>query len=200
MSLVQAELEDLALSYLALEKYKRLARHVEEDVKRSLPFISEVYRILHAEMKRAGINAEVVAWQKHLASVNRKLEDLPSQQNGNDLSQIHDLVCLRVLVDTDYECYIALGHIHALWRPKDGCIKDFIAIPKVNGYQSLHTTVFCLDNHLVEIQIRTHDMERTADYGIASYWYLKDRMGQVQNDPHDTTTPQHCRLSYLESL
>jgi len=200
MSRVQAELEDLAFSYLELEKYKRLARQVEEDVKRRLPFISEVYRILHAEMKRAGINAEVVAWQKHLASVNRKLEDLPLQQNGNDLSQIHDLVCFRILVDTDYECYLALGHIHALWRPKDGCIKDFIAIPKVNGYQSLHTTVFCLDNHLVEIQIRTHDMERTADYGIASYWYLKDRMGQDEDEPDEDTIPESWRLSYREMV
>ncbi|HWS83650.1 MAG TPA: RelA/SpoT family protein, partial [Ktedonobacteraceae bacterium] len=201
MSLVQADLEDLAFSYLEPEKYKRLARQVEEEVKRRLPFINEVYRILHAEMKRAGISAEIKAWQKHLASINRKLEDLPPQQNGNDLSQIHDLVSFRILVDTDYECYLALGHIHALWRPKDGCIKDFIAIPKVNGYQSLHTTVFCLDNHLAEIQIRTYDMERTADYGIASYWYLKDRMGQEDDEvPDEEAVPASWRLSYREMV
>jgi guanosine-3',5'-bis(diphosphate) 3'-pyrophosphohydrolase len=201
MSLVQADLEDLAFSYLEPEKYKCLARQVEEEVRRRLSFINEVQRVLHAEMKRAGINAEIVAWQKHLASINRKLEDLPSPQNGNDLSQIHDLVSFRILVDTDYECYLALGHIHALWRPKDGCIKDFIAIPKVNGYQSLHTTVFCLDNHLAEIQIRTHDMERTADYGIASYWYLKDRMGQKEEElPDEETVPASWRLSYREMV
>jgi guanosine-3',5'-bis(diphosphate) 3'-pyrophosphohydrolase len=201
MSLVQADLEDLAFSYLEPEKYKRLARQVEEEVRRRLPFINEVQRILHAEMKRAGINAEIMAWQKHLASINRKLEDLPSPPNGNGLSQIHDLVSFRILVDTDYECYLALGHIHALWRPKDGCIKDFIAIPKVNGYQSLHTTVFCLDNHLAEIQIRTHDMERTADYGIASYWYLKDRMGQKEEElPDEETVPASWRLSYREMV
>lgn len=202
MSLVQADLEDLALSYLEPEKYKRVARQVEEEVKRRLPFINEVHRILHAEMKRAGINAEIMAWQKHLASINRKLEDLPPPQNGNHLSQIHDLVSFRILVDTDYECYLALGHIHALWRPKDGCIKDFIAIPKVNGYQSLHTTVFCLDNRLAEIQIRTHDMERTADYGIASYWYLQDRMGQEDEDmlPDEDAVPASWRLSYREMV
>ena len=201
MSLVQADLEDLAFSYLEPEKYKRLARQVEEEVKRRLPFINEVSRILQAEMKRAGIDAEVMAWQKHLASINRKLEDLPSQQTSNDLSQIHDLVSFRILVNTDYECYLALGHIHALWRPKDGCIKDFIAIPKVNGYQSLHTTVFCLDNHLAEIQIRTHDMERTADYGIASYWYLKDRMGQKQEEvPNEEAVPASWQLSYREMV
>jgi len=201
MSLVQADLEDLALSYLEPEKYKRLARQVEEEVKRRLPFINEVYRVLHAEMKRAGINAEIMAWQKHLASINRKLEDLPPPQNGNNLSQIHDLVSFRILVDTDYECYLALGHIHGLWRPKDGCIKDFIAIPKVNGYQSLHTTVFCLDNRLAEIQIRTHDMERTADYGIASYWYLQDRMGQEDEEmPDEEAVPASWRLSYREMV
>jgi GTP pyrophosphokinase len=202
MSLVQADLEDLAFSYLEPEKYKRLARQVEEDVKRRLPFITEVQRALHAEMKRAGINAEIMAWRKHLASIHRKLEDLPSPQNSDDLSQIHDMVSFRILVDTDYECYLALGHIHALWRPKDGCIKDFIAIPKVNGYQSLHTTVFCLDNCLVDIQIRTHDMERTADYGIASYWYLKDRiMGQEEEElPDEETVPASWRLSYREMV
>jgi GTP pyrophosphokinase len=172
MALVQAELEDLAFSYLEPEKYTRLAREVDEELRRRQPYIDEVCRILSEEMERAGIHAEVHPWQKHLASINRKL-----QQNGGELSQVHDLVSFRILVDSEHDCYLALGHIHALWRPKDGRIKDFIATPKLNGYQSLHTTVFCLDNRLAEIQIRTHDMQRTADYGVASYWYLKERGG-----------------------
>src|SRR3984893_13159089 len=172
MALVQADLEDLALSYLEPEKYARLAREVEAEIQRRQPYVDEVCRILREEMARADIHAEVHAWQKHLASISRKLEE----SIDGDLSQIHDLVSFRILVDTDYECYLVLGHIHALWRPKDGRIKDFIATPKLNGYQSLHTTVFCLDNRLAEIQIRTHDMQRTADYGIASYWYLKERV------------------------
>ncbi len=170
MALVQAELEDLAFSYLEPDKYARLARGVEEERRKRQPYIDEVCRTLQEEMERAGIDAEIQAWQKHLASINRKL-----QQSGGDISQIHDLVSFRILVNSDYDCYLALGHIHALWRPKDGRIKDFIATPKLNGYQSLHTTVFCLDNRLAEIQIRTHDMQRTADFGIASYWYLKRR-------------------------
>ena len=145
------------------------------------PICDEVCRILQEEMDRAGIHAEIHAWQKHLASINRKL-----QQSGGDVGQIHDLVSFRILVNSDHDCYLALGHIHALWRPKDGRIKDFIATPKFNGYQSLHTTVFCLENRLAEIQIRTHDMQRTADYGIASYWYLKERGGS--------------RLSYREMI
>lgn len=172
MALVQAELEDLAFSYLEPDKYARLAREVEEERRRRQPYIDQVCRTLEEEMERAGIHAEVHAWQKHLASIYRKL-----QQGSGELSQIHDLVSFRILVDTDHECYLALGHIHALWRPKDGRIKDFIATPKLNGYQSLHTTVFGIDNRLAEIQIRTHDMQRTADYGIASYWYLRERGG-----------------------
>src|SRR6266516_4716103 len=189
MALVQAELEDLAFSYLEPDKYARLARGVEEERRKRQPYIDEVCRTLQEEMEQAGIDAEIQTWQKHLASINRKL-----QQNKRDISQIHDLVSFRILVNSDYDYYLALGHIHALWRPKDGRIKDFIATPKLNGYQSLHTTVFCLDNRLAEIQIRTHDMQRTADYGIASYWYLKERMGQ------DDTSLRSWRLSYREMV
>ena len=172
MALVQAELEDLAFSYLEPEKFTRLAREVEVERRKRQPTVDLICRVLEEEMEKAGIHAEVRAWQKHLSSINRKLE-----QSGGELSQIHDLFSYRILVDSVHDCYLALGHIHALWRPKDGRIKDFIATPKVNGYQSLHTTVFCLDNQLAEIQIRTREMERIADYGIASHWYLKERGG-----------------------
>src|SRR5437763_1788494 len=181
MALVQAELEDLAFSYLEPDKYTRLAREVEEERNKRQSYIDAVCRTLQEEMDRAGIHAEIQAWQKHLTSIYRKL-----QQSGGDVSQMHDLVSFRILVNSDLDCYLALEHIHALWRPKDGRIKDFIATPKLNGYQSLHTTVFCLDNRLAEIQIRTHDMQRTADYGIASYWYMKERGGS--------------RLSYRELI
>ncbi len=199
MALVQAELEDLAFSYLEPQKYAQLKLEVEEEVQRRQPYIEEVCKTLQAEMQQAGIHAEVLAWQKHLASIQRKLEDIPRQQDDIDgerpISQLHDLVSFRILVDSDHDCYLALGHIHALWRPTDGRIKDFIATPKLNGYQSLHTTVFGLGNHLTEIQIRTYDMQRTADYGIASYWFLKDRMG---NKNHDGAPPDSWELSYQE--
>ncbi len=181
MGLVQAELEDLAFYYLEPERYARVAREVEEERAKRQPYVDAVCGAIQDEMRRAEINAQVLAWQKHLASINRKL-----LQSGGDVSQLHDLVSFRILVPSDHDCYLALGHIHALWRPKDGRIKDYIATPKVNGYQSLHTTVFCLDDHLAEIQIRTHEMQRTADYGIASYWYLRERGGS--------------RLSYREMI
>ncbi|MEO7020209.1 MAG: bifunctional (p)ppGpp synthetase/guanosine-3',5'-bis(diphosphate) 3'-pyrophosphohydrolase [Ktedonobacteraceae bacterium] len=187
MSLVQADLEDLVFSYLDPDRYASLAREVEEEHRKRLPYIEQTSRMLREEMERAGISAEVQAWQKHLASIERKLE-----QNGGELSQIHDFVSFRILVDSVHDCYLALGHIHALWRPKDGRIKDFVATPKLNGYQSLHTTVFCLENQLAEIQIRTHEMQRIADYGIASYWYMKDRGG--------TRLSTHEMIAWIEQL
>jgi len=207
MSIVQRELEDLVLSYLEPEKYAQLSQEVESEMQRRQPYLDEVCRTLRRtlreEMQHAGIHAEVVARRKNLASISSKLEDMPPQEDDGEnnraarstISQIHDLVSFRILVDTDHECYLALGHIHALWRPKDGRIKDFIATPKLNGYQSLHTTVFCLDNQLAEIQIRTYDMQRTADYGIASYWYLRER---VVGKNADSTSS--WRLSYHEMV
>src|SRR5437773_3371412 len=187
MALVQAELEDLAFSYLEPEKYTNLAHKVAKEIQKRQPTIDQICQALQEEMQKADIHAEVHSWQKHLASINRKLE-----QSGDELSQIHDLVSYRILVDTVQDCYLALGHIHALWRPKDGRIKDFIATPKLNGYQSLHTTVFCLDNQLAEIQIRTHDMQRTADYGIASYWYMKGR--------GESRLSYHEMIAWIEQL
>lgn len=200
MYIVQAEIEDLTFSYLEPEKFTRLNRAVEQEILRRQPYIDEVCRILREEMQRAGLKADVLAWQKHLASINRKLNDVPEEITGNELSHIHDLVSFRILVDSDYECYLALGHIHALWRPKDGRIKDFIATPKLNGYQSLHTTVFSVDNHLAEIQIRTHDMERTADYGLASYWYLKERIGNADASPSSWQISYREMVAWIEQL
>ncbi|HEX7735110.1 MAG TPA: RelA/SpoT family protein, partial [Ktedonobacteraceae bacterium] len=172
MALVQAELEDLVFSYLEPDQYTRLAREVEEERRKREPHTEKVCHMLRQEMENAGIQAEIQAWQKHLSSLQGKL-----MQNGGEIERVHDLVSFRILVNSVHDCYLAMGYIHALWRPTDGRIKDFIATPKVNGYQSLHTTVFGLDNHLTEIHIRTHEMQRTADYGIASYWYMKDRGG-----------------------
>jgi GTP pyrophosphokinase len=172
MALVQAELEDLVFSYLEPEQYTWLAREVEEERRKREPRTEKICQMLRQEMEKAGIKAEVHPWQKHLSSLQGKL-----MQNSGEIEQIHDLVSFRILVDSVHDCYLAMGYIHALWRPTDGRIKDFIATPKVNGYQSLHTTVFGLDNYLTEIHIRTHEMQRTADYGIASYWYMKDRGG-----------------------
>src|SRR5437764_15194145 len=90
-----------------------------------------------------------------------------------DARVIHHMIAFRIIVESIPDCYVALGHVHSLWKPKEGRIKAFIANPKPNGYSALHTTVFCLDDRLVEIQIRTHAMHDMAEFGVASHWYYK---------------------------
>src|SRR5579885_3167345 len=183
MSRMESELEDLAFEILEPEKYRWVRNLVESESKQWRSYVDRVCTILRNEMARLGLRAEVSGRVKHLYSFYKKLvrnagdveslevEDLKSTV---DLAQIHDLIAFRILVESTPDCYIALGHVHSLWKPKEGRIKDFIANPKPNGYQALHTTVFCLDDQLVEIQIRTHAMHEMAEYGVAMHWYYKD--------------------------
>lgn len=181
MSRVESELDDLAFESLEPEKYAWLRQQVEAERKQWRDYVERVCAILRDEMQKLGLHAEVSGRVKHLYSFYKKLrrnsgdvEGLEDLQATADFSQIHDLVAFRILVDSTPDCYIALGHVHSLWKPKDGRIKDFIANPKPNGYQALHTTVFCLDNQLVEIQIRTFAMHELAEYGVAMHWHYKD--------------------------
>ncbi len=187
MGLVKTELEDLAFKYLEPRKYQWLKEQVAEKREQRREYVDRVCKILREEMSRAGIKADVSGRAKHLYSIYTKIERL-----GVDISEIHDLIAFRILVDTVEDCYRALGHIHMIWRPKDGRIKDYIAQPKQNGYQSLHTTVFCLDNRLAEIQIRTHEMHRTAELGVATHWYYKESGGSA--------LPRKEMLAWIEQL
>jgi guanosine-3',5'-bis(diphosphate) 3'-pyrophosphohydrolase len=187
MGLVKTELEDLAFKYLEPKKYQWLKEQVAEKREQRKDYVERVCKILREEMERAGIKADISGRPKHLYSIYMKIERL-----GVDISEIHDLIAFRILVDTVEDCYRALGHIHMLWRPKDGRIKDYIAQPKQNGYQSLHTTVFCLDNRLAEIQIRTHEMHRTAELGVATHWYYKESGGSA--------LPRKEMLAWIEQL
>jgi len=187
MSLVKSELEDLAFKYLEPDKYEWLASQVREEEEQRKSYVARVCKLLREEMARAGIKAEIQGRVKHLYSIYKKI-----LRTGVDVSQIHDLIAFRILVDTVHDCYLALGQIHALWRPKDGRIKDYIATPKLNGYQSLHTTVFCLDGRLAEIQIRTHEMHRTAEYGVATHWYYKETGG--------VSIPRREAMAWIEQL
>ena len=187
MGLVKTELEDLAFKYLEPKKYQWLKEQVAEKREQRDDYVDRVCEILRDEMERAGIKADISGRPKHLYSIYLKIERL-----GVDISEIHDLIAFRILVDSVEECYRALGHIHRLWRPKDGRIKDYIAQPKQNGYQSLHTTVFCLENRLAEIQIRTHEMHRTAELGVATHWYYKESGGSA--------LPRKEMLAWIEQL
>ncbi len=187
MGKIKTELEDLAFKYLEPKKYQWLKEQVAEKREQRREYVERVCAILREEMERAGIKAEIYGRPKHLWSIYQKIERL-----GVDISEIHDLIAFRILVETVDDCYRALGHIHMLWRPKDGRIKDYIAQPKPNGYQSLHTTVFCLDNRLAEIQIRTHEMHRTAELGVATHWYYKESGG--------SSLPRKEMLAWIEQL
>jgi GTP pyrophosphokinase len=181
ISRVESELEDLAFQILEPECCEWVRNLIEMESKQWRSYVERVCNILRKEMEKIGVKAEISGRVKHLYSFYKKLvrnagdvEDLEALKKAADVGQIHDLIAFRILVDSTPDCYIALGHVHSLWRPKEGRIKDFIANPKPNGYQALHTTVFCLDDQLVEVQIRTLTMHEMAEYGVAMHWYYKD--------------------------
>jgi GTP diphosphokinase / guanosine-3',5'-bis(diphosphate) 3'-diphosphatase len=169
MSRYEAELDDLAFARLEPEDYRRTKNLVDQVRSEQKTYIDRVCTMLKNEAAKIQITAEISGRYKHLWSIYRKL-----LRNGWDIHQVYDLIAFRVLVPNEADCYAVLGQVHALWQPKEDRIKDFIAHPKPNGYQSLHTTVFCLDNRLAEIQIRTHEMHQNAEFGVATHWYYKD--------------------------
>jgi GTP diphosphokinase / guanosine-3',5'-bis(diphosphate) 3'-diphosphatase len=180
MSRLECELEDMAFAVLEPEKYAWLQSIIEEEKKQWRKYVEQVCRILRGEIEKQGLEAEVSGRVKHLYSFYKKLKrnagddgSIESLQQA-DFNQIYDLIAFRILVETNGECYQALGYVHAMWKPKEGRIKDFIANPKPNGYQALHTTIFCMDDQLVEIQIRTYAMHEMAEYGVAMHWHYKD--------------------------
>ncbi len=181
MSRVESELEDLAFRVLEPERYAWVRDEVEEESKQWSSYVETICNTLRNEMKLIGVKADVSGRVKHLYSFYKKLyrsagnvESLDDLKKVVDITQIHDLIAFRILVDTTQDCYVALGHVHSMWKPKEGRIKDFIANPKPNGYRGLHTTVFCQGDHLVEVQIRTHEMHELAEYGVAMHWHYKE--------------------------
>jgi GTP pyrophosphokinase len=190
MSRVECELEDLAFEILQPVQYAWVRDQMEAEKKQWGAYVQKVCEILRREMAAIGLkHVEVSGRIKHLFSFYKKIlrsaglptqpsllgtESLEDLKRGLDLNQIHDVIAFRILVETTQDCYLALGHVHSLWKPKEGRIKDYIANPKPNGYQALHTTVFCLDEQLVEIQIRTFEMHQLAEYGVAMHWHYKD--------------------------
>ena len=166
---IKSELEDLALKHLHPEIYYQLKRNVSKKKNDREKYINEVISIISKKLEAEGIDAEVSGRPKHFYSIYQKME---SQNLLYD--QIYDLVAFRVLVDTPRECYETLGVIHSKWRPVPGRLKDYIALPKPNMYQSLHTSVIGPYGERIEIQIRTHEMHRVAEEGIAAHWRYKE--------------------------
>jgi guanosine-3',5'-bis(diphosphate) 3'-pyrophosphohydrolase len=172
MNTVKWELEDLAFLTLYPKRYEEIARLVAEHAPARDAVLAQVIEKVNAELKSAKIKAQVTGRPKHLYSVYQKMI-----VRGRDFADINDLVGVRILVDTVPECYAVLGVIHNGWQPVPGRIKDYIARPKFNMYQSLHTSVIGPEGKPVEMQIRTWAMHRTAEYGIAAHWKYKETKG-----------------------
>ncbi|MDQ1710493.1 MAG: diphosphokinase / guanosine-3,5-bis(diphosphate) 3-diphosphatase [Frankiaceae bacterium] len=172
MNTIKWELEDLAFYTLYPKRYEEIVRLVADQAPSRDTYLTEVVDMIGGELRSAKIKGEVTGRPKHYYSIYQKMI-----VRGHDFSDIYDLVGVRVLVDSVRDCYAAVGTIHALWNPVPGRFKDFIAMPKFNMYQSLHTTVIGPAGKTVEIQIRTHAMHRTAEYGIAAHWKYKETKG-----------------------
>jgi len=166
MQNLSGELEDITFLYLHPEEHEWMTKNVEEKYGERVAYLERVEPVLRAALAQAHIKPITIDYRaKRISSLYKKL--LRSDMN---LDQIYDLVALRVIVSTVEECYAALGIVHQLWPPLPGKIKDYIALPKPNGYKSLHTTVFCEDKKITEIQIRTLQMHDAAEHGIAAHW------------------------------
>ncbi len=163
------ELEDLSFRYLYPEDYRSLAEQISAKRSEREAEVAMVISRLQASLQEHGIQAEVQGRAKNLYSIYRKMK-----RQAIDISQIYDLLAVRVIVATVSDCYEVLGLAHTLWKPMPGRFKDYIAMPKPNGYQSLHTTVLGPLGKPFEIQIRTRDMDRTAEYGSAAHWKYKE--------------------------
>ncbi|WP_058270162.1 RelA/SpoT family protein [Olsenella massiliensis] len=169
ISSIKWELEDLSFFYLEPEEYERIARMVQDSRAQRERETAEAIKVLDGELRAAGLTGYQISGRpKHLWSIHQKMT-----RKGKEFSDIYDLIALRVLTTSVGDCYSCLGAVHALWHPLPGRFKDYVAMPKPNGYQSLHTTVIGADARPVEIQIRTYEMHEKAEYGIAAHWLYK---------------------------
>lgn len=170
---LKGELEDLSFKYLMKGEYQWLLNQVREQIDQREKYLEKIIPDLKKELLKEGIGIIEIHWRaKHYWSLYKKL-----QRYEMNLNRIYDLVALRIIVRDIDDCYATLGLIHKLWRPLPGRIKDYIALPKPNGYQSIHTTVFCQGGKITEIQIRTLKMHEEAEHGIAAHWYYAEQKG-----------------------
>ncbi|MHB8572273.1 MAG: RelA/SpoT family protein [Candidatus Dormibacteria bacterium] len=163
------ELEDLAFEQLNPEAFDDIVRRVAQRRKERETFVRDMAEILEKELSQIGIRAEIRGRPKHLYSIYQKM-----LKGGKDFTDIYDLTGIRVLVENVKDCYGVLGVVHSLWKPVPGRFKDYLAMPKTNMYQSLHTTVVAHTGDPIEVQIRTYTMNETAEYGVAAHWHYKE--------------------------
>jgi len=181
MGSIKGELEDLAFKYVYPEDYKWINKILPKEYRIKEKYLKKIKEEVIKKLSQSEIKPKELSLQgrtKHLYSLYKKL--LRPEIN-RDLSKVYDLIALRLIVPTISDCYGVLGILHSMYRPMPGRIKDYIANPKPNGYQSLHTTVFTDDGEIVEFQIRTQEMHEAAEYGIAAHWNYKETGGQLNS-------------------
>jgi guanosine-3',5'-bis(diphosphate) 3'-pyrophosphohydrolase len=197
---VRWQLEDLAFATLHPRRYAEIEQMVAVRAPQREEYLARVLVSVRERLGAAGIEAEVTGRPKHLWSIYEKMV-----VRGKEFDDIHDLLGMRVVVASEKDCWAALGAIHAIWPPVQGRFKDYINTPKFNLYQSLHTTVIGLDGKPIEVQVRTHEMHRRAEYGVAAHWGYKEKedasseiawMQRISDVDQETTDP----LEFLEAL
>ncbi len=188
ISSVKGELEDLCLRYLYPDSYYYIAEKVAQTKGERQDMVGHISGELHEMLDELGVKGEVNGRPKHFYSIYRKLK------KGKPFEQIYDLIALRVIVDNVKDCYAVLGAIHTKWKPLPGRFKDYISVPKANLYQSLHTTVLTSYGAPFEIQIRTYEMHKIAEYGIAAHWKYK------QGSNIDTTKIEDDKLAWIRNV
>lgn len=190
ISKIKIELDDYSLKYLEPKIYYELAEKIELKKEAREAFVKQIITEVTQQMDKVGITARVDGRVKHFFSIYKKMVN-----QHKTLDQIYDLFAVRIIVDSVKDCYAALGAIHEIYRPVPGRFKDYIAMPKPNGYQSLHTTLIASNGQLFEIQIRTYDMHRVAEYGIAAHWKYKEvGSGQAANNSEE------AKLAWLRQI
>ena len=161
-------LEDLSFKYYLPKEYKKTVSLIGEDALKRKKYVERVIKELKIKFKKFKIKAEISGRSKHLYSLYKKLK-----KHNDDFSKIYDLVAIRVIVYSIDDCYKVLGLVHKDWKPLIRRIKDYISIPKPNGYRSIHTTVFCIEGRIIEIQVKTKEMHKEAEWGVAAHWHYE---------------------------
>ena len=183
-------LEDMSFQQLQPEAYKRISRRLNSKRAEREAYVERMVHIIRAELEAADVDGDVYGRPKHIYSIHRKSERYSNQ--NKEAEEIYDLFAVRIIVEDVKDCYAALGVVHTKWRPLPGQFDDYIANPKDNLYQSLHTAILCEDNAPVEVQIRTKDMHQVAEYGVAAHWLYKEA------GDHDTQFEE--KMTWLRQL